>query len=570
MQIKKDDYMVKIYIGERVKNGRGEIGVITAFDNQYITVNYLGRTASVVIDAFEKGYIKYENAELQSEVQDSIAKAELIKKQKAEEERIAAEKAKAEKKSLATRKLISNDDIKFESIIKLIDPAPVYLNSVHTNDRQLVQKIFDECEKDTQSLYEAFQPKMTYPKLTSHSRSKYCVGFLTKYFDNYVLRVFSRNDVYKRRVRTGITVMESNTAEVLRVLQINGKLYHFSKNIAVSDGRYNNTISYPKWRGTDMGAKVFLNEVICNCDCGYLKGYVSDKNVNIQAFLFINLLFLALVNNKAEIAFKNKAFASTYGIQNITEYLEDFTSKQINFATKNDVIHALPFIKSFGISDIELLRDLDSVMENRGYRDSIYARVKRMVARLEDDCSDLDRRLMNFVKNVENFNAEVYADYLDELIYQPNEIRTVQDIFERNYIERHDTLLRERLGHPKEVQNDKEKYSKASKELSWIDREENGYFIIVPKTIDDFKNEGDAQHNCVYRLRYYRKVIDHKSIIVFLRKEKDESYVTIEYDYNTFKVLQALGKYNKKIDPELYQYIVNLGKQLYCEMHIHQ
>ena len=45
--------MVKIHIGERVKNGRGESGVITAFDNQYITVDYPSRTASVVIDAFE-------------------------------------------------------------------------------------------------------------------------------------------------------------------------------------------------------------------------------------------------------------------------------------------------------------------------------------------------------------------------------------------------------------------------------------------------------------------------------------------------------------------------------------
>ena len=87
--------MVKIHIGERVKNGRGESGVITAFDNQYITVDYPNRTASVVIDAFEKGYIKYENTKLQNEVQDCIAKIELMKKQKAEEERIAEEKEKA-------------------------------------------------------------------------------------------------------------------------------------------------------------------------------------------------------------------------------------------------------------------------------------------------------------------------------------------------------------------------------------------------------------------------------------------------------------------------------------------
>ena len=205
---------------------------------------------------------------------------------------------------------------------------------------------------------------------------------------------------------------------------------------------------------------------------------------------------------------------------------EDFTSKQIDFASKNDVIHALPFIKKFGISDIELLRDLDSVMDKRGHTDSIYNRVKRMAARLEDDISDFDRRLMNFVKNVEHFNAAVYSDYLTELFYQPNEVRTIQEIFERNYIERHNTLMLERLRrrtipeNPVDVQKKKEDYIKVSKELSWIDREENGYFIMTPKTIDDFKNEGDAQHNCVHRLKYYRKVIDHKSIIVFLRKEK--------------------------------------------------
>ena len=568
--------MVKIHIGERVKNGREESGVITAFDNQYITVDYPSRTASVVIDAFEKGYIKYENTKLQNEVQDCIDKIELMKKQKAEEERISAEKAKAEKRALAIKTPTINTDIKFESVKTLIDPAPVYLTSVRKKDRQLVQQIFDECENDTQSLYKNFKPTMLYPKFTSRSRSKYCVGFLTKYLNAYVLRIFSRNDVYKRSKSKGITVIESNTAEVLRVLQIDGKLYHFTKNMAVSLGHYNNTIGNSKWCGSDMGANVFLNEVICNCDCGYLNGYVSDKTVNAQAFLFINLLFLALANNKAEIAFKNKAFASTYGIQNLTEYLETFTTKQIDFASKNDVIHALPFIKKFGISDIELLRDLDSAMDKRGYIDSIYSRVKRMVARFEDDLSDFDRRFMNFVKNVEHFNAAIYSDYLTELFYQPNEVRTVQDIFERNYIERHDTLLRERLrrwnesANPADVKKENEDYIKAAKELAWINREENEYFIMVPKTIDDFKNEGDAQHNCVYRLKYYRKVIDHKSIIVFLRKEKEESYVTIEYDYNTFKVLQALGKFNKKIDPDLYQYIVQLGKQLYYEKHTNQ
>ena len=201
--------------------------------------------------------------------------------------------------------------------------------------------------------------------------------------------------------------------------------------------------------------------------------------------------------------------------------------------------------------------------------------LERMFARLNLDRTDLNRRLMNFVKNVEHFNAAVYFDYLQELNRQPAIGLTIQDLFDKNYVERHDTLLREREERSQEIsfqqeQKENKEYSKAAKDLSWIDREENGHFIIVPKTITDFKIEGAGQHNCVYKLGYYRHVVNQRSIIVFLRQNKDIPYVTIEYDYQTFTVRQALGKNNKRIDPELYQYIVNLGKQLYYERHTQQ
>ena len=86
----------------------------------------------------------------------------------------------------------------------------------------------------------------------------------------------------------------------------------------------------------------------------------------------------------------------------------------------------------------------------------------------------------------------------------------------------------------------------------------NGYFIKIPKNISEFKYEGEKQHNCVYANGYYEKVINRQSIVVFLRKETDVPYVTIEFDYETFEVLQAYGKYNQKIDDNLYQYIVDL------------
>ena len=61
---------------------------------------------------------------------------------------------------------------------------------------------------------------------------------------------------------------------------------------------------------------------------------------------------------------------------------------------------------------------------------------------------------------------------------------------------------------------------------------------------------------------YYNKVIRKESIIVFLREMKDVPYVTIEFDYETFEVLQARGKYNRALEPSLYQYVVGLGRRL--------
>jgi hypothetical protein len=144
----------------------------------------------------------------------------------------------------------------------------------------------------------------------------------------------------------------------------------------------------------------------------------------------------------------------------------------------------------------------------------------------------------------------------------------VEDFFDTNYVERHNIMWEE--GYMQHyTREDEEAYKYAAEELAWIDREDNGYFISIPKTIEDFRQEGERQHICVFSLRYFVYVIEQSSIIVFLRKEKYTPYVTIEYDYRTFEVLQARGKSNADVEPELYQYIVDLGKKLYHERLFH-
>ena len=456
------------------------------------------------------------------------------------------------------------ENIRFESIATRLEPAEVHLNSVAKAHKGLVQEIFKECDKDTKDLYACFHPKMLYPKYTSQSRSRYYTGYVCKYLDSYVLRVFSRNDVYKRRMRSGVTVMQSDTTEILRVLSINNTIYYFSKNISYSMGKFNNCEAYNAWHISDMGREIYLNEVVKRCDCGYLNDYISEEDIN--CWQYAKLLFPAFYNNKAEIVFKHKLFSETYRIDNLVDYLEGFSSRQIDFACKNKVINTLPIIKRFGCRDMKLLCPLEELMRKKsGWGGSTYQRLRNQLTQLNFDCSKLDEKLMAFLRKQDWFAPGVYEDYINLLSYQRGV--GIEDYFDKNYLERHDAIMEERRKASQEsiAQRDKkanEGYIPAAKELSWIDREENGYFIHVPKNVEEFRTEGDVQHNCVYTAGYYNKVIRKESIIVFLRKTIDIPYVTIEFDYETFEVLQAHGKYNRALESSLYQYVVGLGRRL--------
>jgi hypothetical protein len=143
------------------------------------------------------------------------------------------------------------------------------------------------------------------------------------------------------------------------------------------------------------------------------------------------------VNNKAEIVFKHKAFTSTDRIKNLAEHLEEFTPKQIDFASKHNVLNTLPFIKKYGLSDPDLLRSLEGVIRQRR-SGSVYECLKWRISQLGEECPDLDQKLIYFIKKVDHFDAALYHDYLYELGYQPG--LTIQDLFDKDYIERHEAM----------------------------------------------------------------------------------------------------------------------------------
>ena len=226
----------------------------------------------------------------------------------------------------------------------------------------------------------------------------------------------------------------------------------------------------------------------------------------------------------------------------------------------------MPIIAHYGPQEPVILQGLESLLRKRKDGRCTYSVLEKHLSRLGLDCPELDKKLLAFLKKLPRLNAGVYEDYINMLAAEPGVSQA--DFFDKDYIERHWALQQQKTVYHSPW--DAAAYAQTAQELSWIDREENDYFIILPKTVEEFRYEGSHQHNCVYTNGYYKMVTRHESIVVFLRKEKDTPYVTIEYDYETFEVWQALGRYNNPIPPELYEYIVSLGKRLNYEMRSHQ
>lgn len=552
--------MANIVLNEVVINKMGEKGTIVSFENNVITVQYKNRAGKLQADAFDKGFLRYEKAELQDKINEEFEQAKLEEASKHEKE----EKAKEECKKMEEQ----YPGVKFNSISVRLDPAPASFNSVKSKHKKLVQDIFTECDKDIFSYYEIFKPEMRYIAPANlqyipdkyYLRSRYAVGYVTKYLNTYVIRVFSRNDVYKPGKMGGCTVTNSDTTEILRILRVDNETYYFSKHLSSANGSYKNTTLYKKWQASEYVYLVDLNEVVLKCDAVYLNNYIEEKNVN--CFDYSKLLMSALFNNKAEILFKNKTYHASIYVDNIEKYLEEYSSKQIDFACKNKVFNALPIIKSEGVYDLNILRKIENIMKKVGKNNSTYENIVELCTVRGFDVSVINKKLVGLIRRDEYFIPAVYRDYISQ-ISRMNDI-TIDDVFDIDYHDRHfDYQMEARVYY---TMAEAKQYKQTAEELSWIDRQENGYYIIIPKTIEDFKFEGHTQHNCVYTMQYYKKVMNKISIIIFLRKKENEPFVTIELDYETCEIKQALGKYNQPLDPDLYSYIENLAKELRFEM----
>lgn len=85
------------------------------------------------------------------------------------------------------------------------------------------------------------------------------------------------------------------------------------------------------------------------------------------------------------------------------------------------------------------------------------------------------------------------------------------------------------------------------------------YFVSIPYTTDEVKQEGENLHHCVKS--YIEHVIDNKCHILFMREKPEESLITIEYRESDNAIVQIKGMYNRNPTQEEYSFI-----KKYCKI----
>ena len=165
--------------------------------------------------------------------------------------------------------------------------------------------------------------------------------------------------------------------------------------------------------------------------------------------------------------------------------------------------------------------------------------------------------------NLESKDYGLWFDMLDTLEELKKDIHNPTIICPENINEAHDRWneklskekwRKERLEQLKKMKQEEKAYEKKISKIKNLILEDKNIIIRPLKTVEEFYNEGEAMHHCVYNREYYKK---RNCIILTARKKTDNSRLaTIEYNPKTKTMIQCHAAFNKI--PEQYNEINEL------------
>lgn len=169
-----------------------------------------------------------------------------------------------------------------------------------------------------------------------------------------------------------------------------------------------------------------------------------------------------------------------------------------------------------------------------------------------------------------DFKTVEWKDLIDMLIYLGKDIHNPLLVCPKNLTELHDKISnecrrkrekliakrheieknkreRELLRRMQQEEEAKKSYSKRWKKFLGIVIMGNGITIKPLQSVEEFKEESDTMHHCVFSNAYYDGRRHPYSLILSAQKE-GERIETIEVDISDFHIVQSRGKYNKNTE----------------------
>lgn len=399
----------------------------------------------------------------------------------------------------------------------------------------------------------------------------------------------------------GIKVSYSYVEDYRDVFYPDGKCHEYEKRDGVLGRRYYKGIRASNLYYTSRLCKydnaVFYSNWISNYNRESFIGRISDtfksdtfKKLNIPKLSLIYCIqqiphFQQLINQgyyQISLDYWNNrkgSFNSSFDSVNrkATSLREAFqlTKPQLRFVKEHNFnleftqIYSTWLANSEGLSDLEILdlfNEYNSEKELSTYNhDSWYKNIQRKelinsfkLTFGRPSYVNLRKYIKQQRTTLREFDFKMYFDYLKDAKQLKYDLSSKEVLLPKRLKKTHDDAAVEVFR--TEMQELREKAAKLNSQIEDISiqfneltHDENKYddlVFIVPKTADDFLEEGAKQEICVGKMSFINNHINKKSIILFVRHIDaiDEPLYTLEYKNG--KIVQLRGFNNRKVNDE--------------------
>lgn len=152
-------------------------------------------------------------------------------------------------------------------------------------------------------------------------------------------------------------------------------------------------------------------------------------------------------------------------------------------------------------------------------------------------------------------DVQMWFDYLDLLAYFEKDLHNAHYVCPDNLRKAHDRLVmkrreRERMMERKAKELEARKHEKeyqTSRGLFFgVCFDDGKIYCHVLKSVQEFVDEADAMHHCVYDNEYWNEKRHPDSLILSARDKDGERVETVEVSTKTWRVVQSRGRLNSR------------------------